>query len=88
MCWRGALSQSSDECNQAKKCGECISNANCFWCSEADDKDIGAKCFTKSANNDIYEQCSNKEDPENDLAIIQDEKINLGEILIWNLKYE
>ena len=91
LCYRGVISQSSDECNGAKKCGECIENANCFWCSESDVKDIGARCFSKATNNDIvlnidydieydieHNMCSKKEDPKNDLVTIQDDDINLG----------
>ena len=80
LCYRGGISQSSDECNEAKKCGECIDNANCFWCSESDVKDIGARCFSKSTNSDIYNKCLKKEDPKNDLETIQDDDINLGEL--------
>ena len=75
---RNISSQTSDECSEAEKCGECISNANCFWCSEADNDNVGAKCFTKSTNNDIYNQCSKKEDPKNVLRKIIDDDINLG----------
>ena len=78
LCCRGTNSQSSDECNEAKKCGECIDNANCFWCSESVVKDIGARCFSKAMDNDIYNKCSKKEDPKNDLETIQDDNINLG----------
>ena len=83
--FRYGLSQSSDECSEAKKCGECISNASCFWCSEAQNTEIEAKCFSKSSDNDIYNQCSNKEDPGNNLEKIKDDDINLGKIMMSRL---
>ena len=71
------MSQFSDECSEAKTCGGCISNANCFWCSEATTENYKAKCFNKSSQS-VKQQCSGIEDPNNTINKIQDDNIYLG----------
>ena len=75
------VSQSDDECSEAKKCADCISNADCFWCSEAGDEYHKAKCFPKSSESD-KQQCSTFEDPKNHVDIIKNEDIHLGKKLL------
>ena len=75
------MSQSSDECSEANTCGGCISNSNCFWCSEATIQNYTAKCFKKSSESDKI-QCLEIEDPSNGINKIQDDNIYLGKLKI------
>ena len=70
------LSQSSEECKQAKKCGECVSMANCFWCSESN-YGYNASCYPQSSTT-IRSKCWKIEDPSDMVQETRNEDIDLG----------
>lgn len=62
-------------CQGFKTCGDCMSNADCFWCLDSPEEVTAfPRCFSKSSGTN--NGCSRREDPQSGLEVIDNYPID------------